>query len=61
MKVLNKFRFPVGTRRRSGELCPESGVWKSLGEKRFSAIMRKGQVFPSRMSGPLTWMLITYE
>ncbi len=54
-------RHPIGTRARTGERCPESGVWKV--DDHFAsttAPIAKGNVMPPYSGRAVTWMLIQY-
>lgn len=61
MKVLNKFRFPVGTRRKTGERCPENGLWRVVGNRQTTAQLRRGQSIPEFFGIEVTWMLVEYR
>ncbi len=51
----------MGTKKRTGETCPESGVWKvdDLYETT-TAPIAKGNVFPPYKGKAVTWVLIQY-
>lgn len=52
-------RYPIGTKRRTGEICPESGVWKvEYGTKTIP--LAKGNVFPPADNRAVTWVLTQY-
>lgn len=51
-------RFPVGTRARTGEVCPESGVWKVDGYPTTTAPIAKGNRMPPYGGNAVTWILI---
>ncbi len=54
-------KAPIGTRARTGERCPESGVWKV--DDRFdttTAPISKGNVFPPYKGKSVVWILIQY-
>ncbi|MGY3520378.1 hypothetical protein ACVMYR_29200 [Micromonospora sp. PTRAS2] len=48
----------VGTRARTGERCPESGVWKVVGTPSTTAPIAKGNVMPPYNGQAVTWELI---
>lgn len=51
---------PIGTTGRTGETCPESGVWKVVGNPTTTAPISKGNRFPPYDSKAVTWQLIRY-
>lgn len=53
-------RVPLGTTARTGERCPESGVWKVSGTPSTTAPIAKGNVMPPYGGRAVTWTLMTY-
>lgn len=51
---------PIGTTARTGETCPESGVWKVVGTPTTTAPIAKGNRFPPYGDKAVTWQLIRY-
>jgi hypothetical protein len=51
---------PIGTRVRTGETCPESGVWKVEGNPTTTAPIAKGNRMPPYGGRSVTWILIQY-
>ena len=51
---------PIGTRARTGETWPESGVWKVEGNPSTTAPIAKGNRMPPYGGRPVTWVLIRY-
>jgi hypothetical protein len=51
---------PIGTKARTGEKCPESGVWKVEGEPSTTAPIAKGNTMPPYMDKAVTWILKSY-
>lgn len=49
--------MPIGTTVRTGEICPESGVWKVLGTPTTTAPIAKGNRMPPYGGVAVTWML----
>jgi hypothetical protein len=49
-------RKPIGTRARTGETCPESGVWKAIS----TPSIAKGNRMPPYNNMAVTWELIRY-
>lgn len=54
---LNK--VPIGTTARTGERCPESGVWRPQGYST-TAPIAKGNVMPPYDGRAVTWSLVQY-
>lgn len=52
-------RKPIGTTARTGEDCPESGVWKPNGYNT-TAPIAKGNRMPPYNGQAVTWTLIQY-
>ena len=53
-------KCPLGTRARTGETCPESGVWKVVGTPTTTAPIAKGNTFPPYAQKAVTWVLVQY-
>jgi hypothetical protein len=53
-------RVPLGTQARTGEICPESGVWQVVGTPSTTAPIAKGNRMPPYNGGAVTWKLIQY-
>lgn len=53
-------RKPLGTTARTGERCPESGVWKSLDTPSTTAPIAEGNVMPPHNGSAVTWKLTAY-
>jgi len=54
-------RTPIGTKCKTGEKCPESGIWKV--DDRWdttTAPIAKGNVFPPYKGKAVTWILTQY-
>lgn len=49
----------VGTTAKTGERCPESGVWKVVGNPSTTAPIAKGNVMPPYSGQAVTWKLIS--
>lgn len=58
MTVYTKAR--IGTRARTGETCPESGVWKVVGTPSTTAPIAKGNRMPPYGGQAVTWELTQY-
>ena len=50
--------MPVGTTAKTGEICPESGVWKVVGFPVTTAPIAKGNKVPPYGGASVTWQLI---
>jgi hypothetical protein len=48
----------VGTTARTGEICPESGVWQVVGTPTTTAPIAKGNRMPPYDGKAVTWKLI---
>lgn len=53
-------RFPIGTTRKTGEICPESGIWKVMGSPSTTAPIAKGNRMPPYSGKAVNWQLIQY-
>lgn len=53
-------RVPLGTTARTGEKCPESGVWEVVGNPTTEAPIAKGNTMPPYRDRAVTWKLIRY-
>jgi len=53
-------RHPIGTLAKTGQSCPESGVWKVVGTPSTTAPISKGNTMPPYANQAVTWQLIKY-
>lgn len=53
-------RKPIGTRARTGESCPESGVWRVDGTPSTTAPIAKGNRMPPYGGRAVTWVLTAH-
>ncbi len=53
-------RSPIGTTARTGEKCPESGVWKVVGTPSTTAPIAEGNTMPPYDNKAVTWKLTAY-
>jgi len=53
-------RAPIGTRVGTGNICPESGIWKVDGYPSTTAPIAKGNVMPPYAGNRVIWILIQY-
>jgi hypothetical protein len=60
MSLFTTMRSAIGTKARTGERCPESGVWKVDGYPTTTAPIAKGNVMPPYDGRAVTWSLIQY-
>ena len=51
---------PIGTTAKTGEVCPESGVWQVVGNANATAPIAKGNRMPPYSGNAVTWRLIQY-
>lgn len=47
----------LGTRVRTGERCPETGVWRVVGTPSASALIAEGAPMPTYREKEVTWEL----
>ena len=57
---LQSQRAPLGTTARTGESCPESGVWKVEGTPSTTAPIAKGNRMPPYDGRAVIWRLARY-
>jgi len=50
----------IGTTAKTGEVCPESGVWEVVGSPTTTAPIAKGNRFPPYQGKAVTWRLKSY-
>jgi len=48
----------IGTTARTGQTCPESGVWQVVGSSTTTAPIAKGNTMPPYGGQAVTWKLI---
>jgi len=53
-------KTPLGTTRKTGEKCPESGVWESQSTPSTTIPLTEGEKFPPYNGEAVTWKLIRY-
>lgn len=51
---------PIGTTARTGERCPESGVWESQDTPSTTAPIAVHNVMPPHNSKAVVWKLVRY-
>jgi hypothetical protein len=57
---MSKLKAPLGTTARTGEKCPESGVWEVVGTPSTTAPIAEGNTMPPYNDRAVTWRLIQY-
>ena len=61
MSTYAKTKVAIGTKRRTGEVCPESGVWKvDDPTDTTTGPFAEGNRFPPYRGRAVTWMLVAY-
>lgn len=50
----------IGTTARTGQKCPESGVWEVVGSPSTEAPITKGETMPPYRNQAVTWRLKRY-
>ena len=58
--VTTKARAPIGTTAKTGQSCPESGVWKVVGSPSTTAPIAKDNRMPPYAGKAVTWKLIQH-
>jgi hypothetical protein len=53
-------RMPIGTTARTGEVCPESGIWQVVGTPSTTAPISEGDRMPPYRNRAVTWRLVQY-
>lgn len=53
-------RVPLGSTARTGQICPESGVWGVVGVPTTTAPIAKGNKMPPYRQRAVTWVLARY-
>lgn len=53
-------KYPIGTTAKTGETCPESGVWEVVGSPSTTAPIAKGNKMPPYGGKAVTWKLIRH-
>lgn len=53
-------RMPLGTKAKTGEICPESGVWRVVGPDSTTAPIAKSNRMPPYKNQAVTWELRSY-
>ncbi len=51
---------PIGTTAKTGELCPESGIWEVVGTPSTTAPIAEGNKMPPYDGKAVTWRLKSY-
>lgn len=57
---MNKNKKPIGTTAKTGEKCPESGVWEVVGVPSTTAPIAEGNTMPPYKGNAVTWRLKSY-
>jgi len=60
MYITKTKKAPLGTTARTGQKCPESGVWKVVGSPSTTAPIAVNNVMPPYNGQAVTWKLIQY-
>ncbi len=55
-------RSPLGTRRSSGNICPQSGYWQIDNPAIKNVVnVKKGETLPWQNGYPVNWTLVEYD
>lgn len=57
---MTKRKIPLGTRCSTGEICPESGVWKTVSSPSTTMPIAKGNRFPPYNRKAVKFLLQSY-
>lgn len=57
---LSTSRVPLGTTARTGQTCPESGIWEVVGSPSTTAPISKGNTMPPYNGAAVSWKLKQY-
>ena len=60
MTTYTKTKAPIGTTTRTGQKCPESGVWRVVGTPTTTAPIAKGNTMPPYGNRAVDWKLIQH-
>jgi hypothetical protein len=55
-----EMKKPIGTTAKTGEICPESGVWQVVGTPSTTAPIAKSNKMPPYSGRAVTWKLKSY-
>lgn len=58
--MASRLKTPIGTRVGTGNICPESGVWKVAGNPSTTAPIAKGNRMPPYGGRSVIWVLTAY-
>ncbi len=58
LKIMAK--SPLGTTRKTGEKCPESGIWEAQSSPSTTIPLTEGETFPPYNNKAIIWKLIQY-
>lgn len=53
-------KMPLGTIRKTGQKCPESGVWEAQANPSGTIPLSYGETFPPHNDKAVNWRLISY-
>jgi hypothetical protein len=53
-------KLPIGTMAKTGEKCPESGIWEVQGQPSTTAPIAIHNTFPPYQDKAVVWKLIRY-
>lgn len=60
MTTVTARKVPLGTIAKTGEVCPESGVWEVVGYPTTTAPIAKGNRMPPYNNQAVSWRLKAY-
>ena len=53
-------KTPLGTTKKTGQKCPESGIWEAQSKPIDTIPLSKGETFPPHNGDSTYWKLISY-
>jgi hypothetical protein len=59
-KEIRMSKLPIGTTAKTGEKCPESGIWEVQGQPSTTAPIAIHNTFPPYQDKAVVWKLIRY-
>jgi hypothetical protein len=58
--MTTRAKKPLGTTARTGERCPESGIWRVVSSPSTTSPIAEGNVMPPYRGKAVVWKLVKY-
>ena len=58
IKIVQPFSIPLGTKLRSGQICPTTGTWRQIKNPNITAVIKSGEVMPGADGKRTFWEFI---